>query len=141
MYVGEGINASVAVSQHAGVRAFHVSGEVEASTDLRDMQLQRMLGALPALIHPVPRSVLVVGCGAGVTAGSFVPYSTVRQVTIVEIEPLIPQVVTEFFREENNGVAHDPRVTVVYDDARHFVLTTPERFDNITSDPIRSVRG
>ena len=31
---------------------------------------------------------------------------------------------------------HDPRVTVVYDDARHYILTTKEKFDIITSDPI-----
>jgi spermidine synthase len=31
---------------------------------------------------------------------------------------------------------HDPRVQIVYDDARHFVLTTREKFDIITSDPI-----
>src|SRR5258708_19437187 len=30
----------------------------------------------------------------------------------------------------------DPRTEIVYDDARHFVLTTPEKFDIITSDPI-----
>ncbi len=30
----------------------------------------------------------------------------------------------------------DPRTQIVYDDARHFVLTTPEKFDIITSDPI-----
>ena len=30
----------------------------------------------------------------------------------------------------------DPRVQIVYDDARHFVLTTREKFDIITSDPI-----
>ena len=32
---------------------------------------------------------------------------------------------------------HDPRTHIVYDDARHFVLTTPENFDIITSDPIQ----
>ena len=31
---------------------------------------------------------------------------------------------------------HDPRVEIIYDDARHFVLTTREKFDVITSDPI-----
>ena len=31
---------------------------------------------------------------------------------------------------------HDPRTQIVYDDARHFVLTTKEKFDIITSDPI-----
>ena len=33
-------------------------------------------------------------------------------------------------------MVHDPRTRIVYDDARHFVLTTPEKFDIITSDPI-----
>jgi spermidine synthase len=33
-------------------------------------------------------------------------------------------------------VLHDARVEVVYDDARHFILTTDEKFDIITSDPI-----
>jgi spermidine synthase len=37
---------------------------------------------------------------------------------------------------ENYGVVDDPRVTVVFDDARHFILTTKESFDIITSDPI-----
>jgi spermidine synthase len=33
-------------------------------------------------------------------------------------------------------VMNDKRTQIVYDDARHFVLTTPEKFDIITSDPI-----
>jgi spermidine synthase len=33
-------------------------------------------------------------------------------------------------------VLRDPRVQVVYDDARHFIATTHEKFDIITSDPI-----
>ena len=35
-----------------------------------------------------------------------------------------------------HGVLEDPRVQVVYDDARHYILTTPDKFDIITSDPI-----
>ena len=30
----------------------------------------------------------------------------------------------------------DRRTQVIYDDARHYILTTPEKFDIITSDPI-----
>ena len=100
------------------------------------MRLQRMLGHLSALLHPRPRSVLVVGCGAGVTAGSFVTHPEVERIVICEIEPLIPQVVATFFADENYKVLEDPRVEVVYDDARHFILTTQEKFDVITSDPI-----
>ncbi len=137
LFMGEGMNASVAVVELAdGTRNFHVSGKIEASTDPQDMRLQRMLGHLPALIHPQPRSVLIVGCGAGVTAGSFTTYPDVQQITICEIEPLIPKAVARFFAPENYNVVQKPNVKIVYDDARHFVLTTPQKFDIITSDPI-----
>jgi spermidine synthase len=137
MYVGEGMNSSVAVTETSGgVRNFHVSGKIEASTHQQDMRLQRMLGHIPALLHPKPRSVLIVGCGAGVTAGSFLVHPDIEKVVICEIEPLIPKVVARYFGKENYNVVYDPRVKIVYDDARHYVLTTSEKFDIITSDPI-----
>jgi spermidine synthase len=137
LYVGEGMNASVAVTElSTGVRNFHVSGKIEASSDQRDMRLQRMLGHIPALFHVAPRSVLVVGCGAGVTAGSFLTHPGLERLTLCEIEPLIPKVVANFFAQENHHLLQDPRVRLVFDDARHFVLTTREKFDVITSDPI-----
>jgi spermidine synthase len=142
VYLGEGTNASVAVTKlKSGVRNFHVSGKIEASSEPQDMRLQRMLGHIPALVHPQPRSVLVVGCGAGVTAGSFVAHPSVERIVICEIEPLIPRVVARHFALENHNVASDEmqksgRVEIVYDDARHYILTTDEKFDVITSDPI-----
>jgi spermidine synthase len=137
LYTGEGINSSIAISQwDDGAVQFHVSGKVEASTEPYDMRLQRMLGLMPAMFHPKPRSVLVVGFGAGVTAGSFTVHPDVERIVICEMEPLVPPVATRFFGRQNYQVMNDPRVQLVYDDARHFVLTTPEKFDIITSDPI-----
>jgi spermidine synthase len=136
-YKGEGMNSSVAVSiSEGGTRSFHVSGKVEASSEPQDMRLQRMLGHIPAVFHPHPRKVLVVGCGAGVTAGSFVVHPEVERIVICELEPLIPKVVVNYFSQENHNVVTDPRVQLVIDDARHFILTTTEKFDVITSDPI-----
>ncbi len=137
LYVGEGMNSSVAVTQtNNGHRCFHVSGKVEASSEPRDMRLQRMLAHIPAVLHPRPRSVLIVGFGAGVTAGSFVPHPEVERIVICELEPLIPKAVAPYFARENYDVVNDPRVRIVYDDARHYVLTAEEKFDVITSDPI-----
>ena len=136
-YQGEGMNSSVAVTKLTdGTINFHVSGKVEASTQPQDMRLQRMLGHIPALVHPNPRTVLVVGCGAGVTAGSFLAHEEVERVVICELEPLIPQRVAPFFSRENYKVVADKRVQIVYDDARHYIRTTREKFDIITSDPI-----
>jgi spermidine synthase len=137
LYVGEGMNSTVAVSRFTeGARLFHVSGKVEASTLPHDMRLQRMLGHLSALVHHRPRSVLIVGCGAGVTAGSFVLHPEIERIVICEIESLVPRLASRFFGAENYHVLRDPRARVVHDDGRHFILTTHEKFDIITSDPI-----
>jgi spermidine synthase len=137
LYAGEGINSSIAISRwDDGAVQFHVSGKVEASSEPYDMRLQRMLGHMPALFHPNPKSVLIVGFGAGVTAGTFVVHPGIERIVICEMEPLIPPTATQYFSHENYNVMHDPRVQIVYDDARHFILTTREKFDIITSDPI-----
>ena len=137
LYLGEGLNASIAVTEtDTGTRNFHVSGKVEASTEAQDMRLQRMLGNIPASLHPNPKSALVVGFGAGVTAGSLVSYPEVQRIVICEIEPLIPARIGPYFAYENNRVLDDRRTQLVIDDARHYVLTTRETFDIITSDPI-----
>src|SRR5260370_41611682 len=121
-YVGEGMNSSVAVTTSSGVRNFHVSGKVEASSHPEDMRLQRMLGHIPALFHPKPRSVLIVGCGAGVTAGCFVVDPEIERIVICEIEPLVPEAIAPHFKPENHDVVNDPRVEIAYDDARHYIL-------------------
>lgn len=137
LYWGEGMNASIAVTEDAnGYRNFHVSGKVEASTEPQDMRLQRLLGHLSALMHDKPKDILVVGFGAGVTAGAISIHPTVERMVICEIEPLIPNIVSKFFSSANHGVAENRKVSLVYDDARHYVLTTREKFDVITSDPI-----
>jgi spermidine synthase len=137
LYVGEGRNSSVAISELPdGKHYFHVAGKVEASTEPYDMRLQRMLGHIPALFHQDPKSVLIVGFGAGVTAGTFVVHPTVQKITICELEPLVPPAATEYFSRENYNVKNDPRTTIYYDDARHFILTSKDKFDIITSDPI-----
>ena len=52
----------------------NVNGHVEATTEIYDMRLQRMVGHLPALLHLNPKSVLGIGFGAGVSAGTFTRY-------------------------------------------------------------------
>ena len=71
IYVGEGLNAFVAVSElSSGVRNYHNAGKVQASSEPQDMRLQRMLGHITHLIPKSPKKALVIGCGAGVTAGA-----------------------------------------------------------------------
>ena len=70
-----------------------------------------------------------------------------KRIVICDIEPLVPTIVTPMFGKENHhvvdGIAREnphmvsgKEVEVIYDDGRHFLSTTQEKFDIITSDPI-----
>jgi spermidine synthase len=141
-YVAEGAASTVAVHVAPnGYRNFHVSGRVEASNNPNDLRTERLIGHLSGMTHPRPESVLVVGLGAGVSAGALALYPEVKRIVICEIEPRVTGAARQF-APENYAVLDDPRVQVVFDDARHFLATTREKFDIITSDPIHPwVRG
>ena len=137
IYMGEGWNATVAVTRLAGgILNYHNAGKVQASSEPQDMRLQRMLGHLTTLIPRQAKKVVVIGCGAGVTAGAVSIDPAVEHQTIAEIEPLVPKVVAKYFGEHNFHVVDNPKVHIRIDDARHYLLTTNEKFDAITSDPL-----
>jgi spermidine synthase len=137
LYRGEGMTSSIVIAESdTGQRSYHVNGKTEATTALEDMRLQRMLGHVPALVHPNPRSVLSWGFGAGVTAGSFVVHPGIEKMVICELEPLAPAAATIYFGEKNYNVMKDPRTRVVYDDARHYLQGSKDTYDIITSDPL-----
>jgi spermidine synthase len=109
---------------------------VQASSEPQDMRLQRMLGHLTTLVPKSAKTVVVIGCGAGVTAGAVSIDPAVEHETIAEIEPLVPKVVSTYFAEHNFDVVRNPKVNIHVDDARHFLFTTKQKFDAITSDPL-----
>lgn len=143
LVVREGADSTLAVSRSVdGSLNYHNAGKVQASGEPQDMRLQRMLGHIATLVPDHPRKVLVIGCGAGVTAGSVSVDPDVESETICEIEAQVPRTAGEFFGPINHDVIRNPKVTVTIDDARHFLRTTTDTFDAITSDPFDPwVRG
>ena len=102
LYTKEGRNSSVAISQwNDGAIEVDVNGHVEATTEPFDMKLQRMVGHLPGVLHPNPKSVLGIGFGAGVSAGTFTTYPGIEKITVCEIEPVIPPTSTKYFARED----------------------------------------
>src|SRR5262249_24031651 len=83
--------------------------------------------------HSRPRSVLVIGLGAGITAGS-VARHPVERIDLVEIEPAVVEA-SRFFARENGDVLNDPRVRLTIAHRRNFLLTTSRRYDVIASEP------
>jgi len=137
IFMGEGMNSSMTVSELSnGVRNYHNAGKVQASSEPQDMRLQRMLGHMATLFpKQAPSDVLVIACGAGVTAGSVSIDPRLEREVIAEIEPLVPEVVGRLFGAHNFNVVDNPKVTIKIDDARHFLMTNKKKYDAITSDP------
>lgn len=136
LYYAEGIESTVSVIKvKGGEQAFLTNGRVEASTHLPELQLQFTLGHLPMLLTRNPKDVLVVGVGSGMTAGASVVHPGVERVTLVEIEPRVLGV-AKTFEAFNHRVLDSPKVTVVLNDGRNFLMTTNRTFDVITADPV-----
>ncbi len=132
VYYRDGLSATVAVSK-AGEHLFlRVNGKLDAGT-AGDMPTQLMSGHLPLLLHADPKKVLVIGLGSGITAGAVARYP-IERLDVVEIEPAVVEA-SRFFGQLHGGVLEDPRVRTVIADGRNFLLTTPERYDVIISEP------
>jgi len=137
LYAAEGRSTFVAVSRGSnGVVNYHAAGKVQASVQAEDMRLQRLLAHLSHLLVKQPANVLVIGCGAGITAGALSIAPGVEHLKIAEIEPLAARAAAAYFGEYNYHVLDNPRASLHIDDGRHFLSTTNETFDIITTDMV-----
>src|SRR5688572_8343346 len=99
------------------------------------------LGALPALVHPDPRDVAIIGLGSGDTV--FAAAARPETATVTCIEIIRPQLATLHQLAGRDAYAGlqallaDPRVRHVAGDGRAFLMRTPQRFDIIEADALR----
>ena len=135
LYYGEGIQSIVSSIQSGGNQYFITNGRVEASNRDQDRQCQYTLGHLPMLLNKNPKKVFVLGTGSGMTLGATSVHPSVEQITLAEIEPKVLGV-ARTFGIYNHYVLDNPKVKIVFNDGRNFLLTTREKFDVITADPI-----
>lgn len=70
-------------------------------------------------------NVLILGAGSGTDVAAALRHGA-KHVDAVEIDPTIIRLGREYHPDRPY---HDPRVTVVNDDARHFLRTTDKRYD------------
>jgi len=116
-------------------RTLYVNGNPEASSAPVDQRLQRLLSAIPALVHGDVKRAAVIGLGTGMTAGALLDQPTLAELHVVEISRALPHG-ARAFASENGALLDDVRTRIVFADGRHALRTTNERYDLITSDPI-----
>jgi predicted membrane-bound spermidine synthase len=99
------------------------------------------LGALPVLMHPAPRQVLIIGLGSGDTAFAAAGRSDLARLISVEIvgaQRRTLERLTLFTRYPGlMALLSDRRIEHRVGDGRAFLLHTQERFDVIEADALR----
>ena len=136
LFYYEGIDSTIsAIRPKGGQQAVLVNGKVVASSALKDQQCQQTLGHLPMLLHKDPKKVLVIGLGTGMTLGAVSVHPSVEELTLAEIEPRVAGA-ARTFAPYNHEVLDDPRLHLISNDGRNFLMTTKNRYDVITADPI-----
>jgi hypothetical protein len=89
---------------------------------------------LPFVFDRDPKNALLICFGSGITAGTLAA-SELESVTGVEISRDVLEV-APFFDVDNWDALRNPRLDVVVDDGRNFLLTRAARFDVITFEPM-----
>lgn len=117
----------------------YLGGNAQGAIPFLDVHV--ILGALPALVHPHPHELLIIGIGSGGTPYAAGLRAETRHVLTVElIGSQLPALTALAQREAGTAVAAmlaDPRYQLVVGDGRRELAHSTERFDVIQADAIQ----
>ncbi|HEY8086184.1 MAG TPA: fused MFS/spermidine synthase, partial [Polyangiaceae bacterium] len=134
----DGIESTVGIHGLNGY-SFLTNGKSDGHC-VMDAPTQVMGGLLGALLHPHPRSAMVIGLGSGSSAGWLGRIPGMEQVDVIELEPAMLEVARRC-AAVNEDVLHDPRVHVTIGDAREVLSVTPTHYDVVFSEPSNPYRA
>ena len=134
----DGVESSVAIDVTRET-AFLVNGKADGSARA-DAPTQVMSGLVGSMLHPDPRRALVIGLGTGSTAGWLAAVPSMERVDVVELEPAVVRV-AELLAPINRNALSNPKVRLTISDGRELLLTSPEKYDVIFSEPSNPYRA
>ncbi len=134
LFYEEGMTVSVMVVYQDSADSYFlaVNGKIDASSS-GDMPTQLLSGHLPVLLTQDASNALVIGYASGITVGAVTRHA-LEEITAVEIEPAILRG-SRYFNAFNNKPMEDPRVRIIKNDGRNYLLVNDEKYDVIISEP------
>lgn len=136
VFYSEGREGVVTVVAQPGYREMQFNRGNQVPSDFPSLQLFRLLGHLPLLLHEDPQEVLVIALGGGIALGSVAQHD-LKEVECVEMVPDVLEAAREEFGPFNHRVMErleDLPIDIVIDDGRNYLLTRSRKYDVITGD-------
>jgi len=134
----DGVESSVALKRSDQYELM-INGKSDGSA-VRDSPTQVMSVLVGAMLHPDPKRALVIGLGTGSSSGWLAEVPTMQRVDTVEIEPAILRIADAMAPVNHKVLAH-PKVHLLLADGRELLLTTPNTYDLIFSEPSNPYRA
>lgn len=112
----------------------------QAQAEIPYLPVHALLGSLPALIHPDPEQIMIIGLGSGGTAHTAGINPATRQVRVIELLGAELTVLRQYAQTPTGkplkALFQDPRYEFVTGDGRRELMLSYQKFDIIEADAI-----
>ena len=104
------------------------------------IKVVKMVGHLPFFTGLKCEKALVVGFGIGVTTSAIAAHPEVKHIDCIELVAGLKDA-AKYYSHINYGIEKDPRLSISSGDGRHFLQSTRNKYDLISSDPTHPILG
>jgi spermidine synthase len=141
--VAEDSTSVATISEQNQQGKLFASGQIQANFPY--LHIHGLLGSIPALLHPNPTEVMIIGLGSGGTPHSIGVNPATKQVKIVELLGAELTVLKKYAQtsvgKPLQNLFADPRYQIVVGDGRKELVMSDRTFDIIEADAIQPWRS
>jgi spermidine synthase len=120
--------------------ALFLDGAIQ-SAEWDEKLYHELLVQPPMLAHPEPRDILIIGGGEGATLREVLAHGSVRSATMVDVDRELVELCRQHLSKWHRGAFDDPRVRLVFQDGREFVVADDRSYDVIIIDTVDMFDG
>ncbi len=114
-------------------RCLFLDGKLQSS-ELDEFIYHESLVHPALLTHPNPKKILIVGGGEGATLREVLKHPTVEEVTMIDIDEELVKLCKEYLSDFSQGAFEDPKVKLIFADARKWLEQSSSKWDIIIID-------
>ena len=144
LYYQESVEGTLAVGRDRTTRSrskyTYVNNSAVIGSTYDAVKVVKMVGHFPFLLGLEGSEVLVIGFGIGVTTSAIASHPEVKSIECVELVPGLREA-AKYYRDLNHGIVDDPRLNIIPGDGRHYLQTSPRKYDLISCDPTHPMLG
>ena len=147
LQVREVLHSGQTAYQHVDVLESRVFGrslvlDGKTQSTERDEHLYHEALVHPAmLMHSNPRTVFIGGGGEGGTLREVLAHRSVERVVMLDLDQEVVELCRRFLPQHHQGSFDDPRVELLFQDARQYLEESRESFDVLIMDLVDPLEG